>query len=276
MFLHEVTHLEQDTLLVRKLADDLKIGKGFERESQREHLQEEYKRRTGIELSSEFADKVIESRDGKVLTSAEASRADRLFGDSHSSEIVNRSRTLRKIDAVDGALKGLDEGKSVSDVLKRFKPERNGFNFGEKLPEEIKGWIEKVNAGEELGKVDGWNEADSKAKLKEFLTDRSSQLHASKRDNYLDSLTEREANKVGNTAALEVHKYTRYGHGDSQSGREAIDIGTRMLEPTTQKQVVSDIVEAAKNADTTSRDATGRDLARGLREALLKHSLGRI
>lgn len=274
LFLHEVTHLEQDTLMVRKVADDLKVGKGFESDSQRESLQQEYKRRTGVELSSQFADKVIESRDGKVLTSAEASRADRLFGDSHSSEIVNRSRTLRKIDAVDGALKGIEDGKSVTEILKKFNPERNGFNFGEKLPKEIAGWIEKAHAGEELSKVDGWNEGANKAKLKEFLTERSSELFQNKRDNYLDSLTEREANKVGNTAALEVQRFTRYGNGNTESGRQAIDVGTRMLEPATQKQVVTDIAEAAKGADTTSKEATGRDLARGLREALLKHSLG--
>ncbi|HEY9869755.1 MAG TPA: hypothetical protein V6D08_11365, partial [Candidatus Obscuribacterales bacterium] len=93
---HELTHLEQDFLIIRKYADTLGIGKTIGAPAQLEALQEMYERSFSKSLSEEFIERVIQARQGKVLTSDERSRAEALE-QSIKQKYANTSR-LAELD----------------------------------------------------------------------------------------------------------------------------------------------------------------------------------
>ncbi len=76
--IHEMTHLEQDTLITRKLADDLKVGASFS-DKDIEALQEAYKKAfPGPELDADFAKRILALRNGVPLTQGEVARVEKL------------------------------------------------------------------------------------------------------------------------------------------------------------------------------------------------------
>src|SRR5207247_1560653 len=71
---HEFAHNEQDSLIVRNLADELKVG-GTATAEQKQQIAEVYKQRTGSDLSTNHLDEVLRVRDGKPLTPEQQERA---------------------------------------------------------------------------------------------------------------------------------------------------------------------------------------------------------
>ncbi|MBI1271828.1 hypothetical protein GC174_15495 [bacterium] len=84
---HELTHLEQDQLMIRRLADDLRIDDRFDRADIMQ-LQLKYREATGQGLNGDFAGRVLEARNGRFLEAESAQRADLLlqsYADLHNN-----------------------------------------------------------------------------------------------------------------------------------------------------------------------------------------------
>ncbi len=76
--LHELTHFEQDVLVIRRMADGLGIGKKANPE-QLDQLAKAYDVLTGDAPSRGFLQNVLENRAGKPLSSQQIARADELL-----------------------------------------------------------------------------------------------------------------------------------------------------------------------------------------------------
>lgn len=84
---HEFSHYEQDVNLIRRLADELKIGK-YASDAQVEQLQQRYEKVAVFSLDEDFARAVLKRRAGQRLSAMDMYRADRLINDEQLAQRV--------------------------------------------------------------------------------------------------------------------------------------------------------------------------------------------
>ncbi len=119
--LHELAHMEQDTLSIRRLADNLGIGKTCD-DKQLEALQKAYNTAyPGHELDGDFARRVLALRNGVPLTKSEEQRADQLMKDSPRDLVKNAikancDRDLALVNALHKLLGTAEVTKNEADI----------------------------------------------------------------------------------------------------------------------------------------------------------------
>ncbi|MDZ4835829.1 MAG: dual specificity protein phosphatase family protein [Candidatus Melainabacteria bacterium] len=177
--LHELVHLEQDTLMIRRLADQLGIGKTFSEDGkQQEALLKQYAEKVQSTLDPEFARKVLKTRDGRPLTTSEGQRADQLLESTNENQkIKTLERSLRLVDGFSSLLAAqpgrAKAPKSVADLCQLisdvpvFKTA-----FGEDPPAKVKELLEQWKGVPEGEKPANFNEDQARKVMVDYLTDR--------------------------------------------------------------------------------------------------------
>src|SRR5262249_6748832 len=178
---HEGVHNGQDSLVIRKLADELKIGKEPTAE-QIQKLQELYKTSTNGELSEGYLKDVLKIRDGKPLSAEELARAE--LAEKAFKEDPMRSGKLEQLaseyKAVNGEMqKFFDLSKNPGaseDLVKKMSedPELTKKLFGGEPPENVKQLIEAYKAGQSGEK---FPKAQADKVLSEQLSKRNKELN---------------------------------------------------------------------------------------------------
>lgn len=139
---HEIGHLEQDSLGVRRLADELKIGKqatADEMQKLRELYKDKYKQR---ELPEEkFIREALAERNGVTLTEGQAVRADKLIDAFAQRQLeADRQEALEKHgEKLSETAKYLKEAVPLSLVLRGDEPVKKAQELlqVEKLPKNL-------------------------------------------------------------------------------------------------------------------------------------------
>ncbi len=183
LMIHEMTHLEQDTLMIRRLADDLKIGKSFT-DKDVEALQKAYES-PGKSLDADFARRVLTLRAGVPLTKSESQRVDNLMNVQVRDWI--RHLTVKRCDRDFQLLLSLDKSLrprgelapaektiNTANAYKRFadSPERFKELFGIEPSPEVAKIMEKFKNLREGEVPYTFNSKDASDALKDCLEKR--------------------------------------------------------------------------------------------------------
>jgi hypothetical protein len=201
---HEFKHFEQDVLCLRKLADELNIGRRPTKD-QAERLTHLYKQRSGNELSDHLLTDVMQIRDGQKLSAAEQKRADKLL---ESSERWSREDTSNRLDTGWEDLELLRRQAAMMDRPNEGLRLANRLQTGRDLLEEamfaieppspeLLAWLSHSHQVKQSSKLThAWDEAGAKLILSEHMNRAGSAILtnlAKPRLKYLDLQLEREA-----------------------------------------------------------------------------------
>ncbi|MBC7996883.1 MAG: hypothetical protein IAF58_03005, partial [Leptolyngbya sp.] len=122
---HEVSHVEQDNLVVRRLADELKIGKTAS-PAEIDALRDLYAKRQKTERGrSSFFEEVLKVRDGQPLNETQAARADALIESfrDHSEFEARESSLKRRADKLTRTAKEIAGGAPLEKFVSTSDPE---------------------------------------------------------------------------------------------------------------------------------------------------------
>jgi hypothetical protein len=133
--LHEVGHMEQDVLVIRMIADDLKLKFG-------QHAQlllplyERYAAGIGYAPMSMFLLAVLRLRDDQPLTAAQRQRAMRLLEAAHQTKLGHEQGKIlqKRLDHLSGSEEALSQGAYDAQLLLCLRSENSLaslFNRGE-------------------------------------------------------------------------------------------------------------------------------------------------
>ncbi len=213
--LHELTHLEQETLVVRRTADllDQETTQSGSQSSANinERVRQNYLAATGREVSPELINDIMALRNGASLDRSQAQRADTLAqsfrsysegrgADIHAQQETNRlTRTLNNIDNPNGTDPDADYLLGTNDTERR---QRLGELLGPDLIPELN------TALDALQEAEGASSSDT-AKLKQDVIDavrvgirsRIFEINYEAFQTYSDRPHEIEAHDVGNQAS---------------------------------------------------------------------------
>ncbi len=213
---HESIHAEQDSLVIRKLADELKIGKNASPEDI-DKLQKLYKERTNVELPDNKMKTVLEARDGKALAPDELARAndiEKAFKDYpwHRPDIIRVQEEYGEINRCLTQLDNPSENPNAPEDLIVQLSEDNGTLtkklFGtEEMPPKVKELVQAMKRGEELP------EGADKL-LKDALAPRRNETFGKIHEAYVEyekSLLEQEAYVLEKKVELYMKKLAQPG-----------------------------------------------------------------
>lgn len=177
--LHEFVHLEQDTLMIRRLADKLGIGKTFSEDGkQQEALLKLYEEKVKSPLDPEFAKQVLQTRDGRPLSPLEVVRADHLLDNYHeSTRSKSVERSLRLVEGFADLLSDRPAAKparTAAQFVEAIAKVPSAFKtlFGEEPPAKIRELMDQWKGVPDGEKPKTWNEEQARKVLVDFLTDK--------------------------------------------------------------------------------------------------------
>jgi len=183
--IHEFEHLEQDTLIVRRLADKVGISKTATDE-QKAELLKAYEDKIGFPLEPTFADQVLKTRDGRRLTEREAARADHLadgFVSPHNSEQRflkhAKERTELLLNRVAPEMVYPQPKRSAGELLSLFAEKDFAFEvaLGEKPPQIVQELIDQWKGVKPPEKPAFWNDKLATKVLGDYLNKRLGELN---------------------------------------------------------------------------------------------------
>jgi hypothetical protein len=217
---HELTHLEGDTLILRRAADNLGIGIKAN-ENQLELLKRSYEREFGLPATDEFVSKVLGVRNGRILRPDESERAEQLLKSYLEDRPRNREFIASEIEF--GAISTLRQqlkSNSAWDVLSQYHGEHLTPESGIQITREednIKRFVRLQNPEidrvvktlslDEDGKLVSWppeTDRTNRRNLRAFLYLRQKELRRfldRSTPGYYATLHEQEAHAAG--AAVE-------------------------------------------------------------------------
>ncbi|MBX9692700.1 MAG: hypothetical protein K2Z81_09975, partial [Cyanobacteria bacterium] len=243
--IHELVHLEQDTLRVRRLADQLGIGKDFDSPEQLTRLQEAYKKNAFVELDADFARRVIKSREGRVLTEPEQVRADALItGKGTIAGGGERLRLARQVNAVGEMIRDLKGETTAAQFIDRIaKGEISTLQaFGDKVPERVAKWIETARE-KDLSRAPGWNETEAKQILLDLMSARQQELFTRNFEIYVSNPVERDAWRVTRLAELESARNSTIDQPGEELRQQTYEATRKILDPAVQQKVLAGLDE---------------------------------
>lgn len=219
---HEAVHNQQDALVVRSLADELKVGKSASADEAR-RLKDLYKERTGRELSDEHLSEVLKTRDGKPLTPEQAVRA-KEAADSFKDYPFNRPEYQEAMDhwkVVKEQLANFEKNpKASQELIEKLSKDDGTLSkhlFGtDKPPKDVQALIDGFKANGSVPKESADNA------LKPLLNKRNAELHdvaVKAIQDYHKNLNEVEAYAIGRKAKLQAER--------SFASGETVKIGER-------------------------------------------------
>ncbi len=202
---HEFMHNEQDTLIIRALSDELRIGKTANSEEAAQ-IRRAYTERTGLKLSDEHLNEVLRVREGKQLSAHEHARAKELAEGfkNHESRIkpeffeqgTHYNVTKSKYEKL-----AADPRESYN-LVKELASDNGTLAkhlFGKEVPPSVKNLIERYKAGD----VSNWPSEQASNVLASALADRLDNLNSTRLDafrKYMSGIHEKEAHFAGSKA----------------------------------------------------------------------------
>lgn len=206
---HEVTHLEQDALLIRWMA-----GKESGPISDRKlaELQLKYNEAFSCELDADLARRILAQ--SKPLNELETRRAERLF-DSYKND--QRLERLRELDALrkhlEKQLEVLQPSNGLAfmvfDRVSRNNPGTSERLFGTKtIPDDLKDDLEQWKAQQKgLTVKEGWNDQALRKNLIKHMSRHLARVSEERFDAYVSAADELESHEVHRRAAVFIEKF---------------------------------------------------------------------
>lgn len=242
---HEVVHLQQDTLVLRKIMDDLKISQlsadPTTRAEQLNRIRERYNTDTGAQLPEagkeksrweSFMEDVATIRDGKALSDLERTKADMLAksfkdGSALGLKFQQTADAVRVLENELNRLKDRSGNRVAEDLVARLAAEgregdvlRSQF-FGEKPSGALYDLVEQYRkaAKDSSGRAKTWNEVAARKTIADHIDGpggkggRIDTLNAERQKMYRDYIRpmyEQEATLYGNRVhAMETRQVLR-------------------------------------------------------------------
>ncbi len=202
--LHELTHLEQDTLIIRRVADILEVGDSVDAQTI-EKVKARYFELTAYKVNDALVADVLDIRRGKSLEPIQASRADELAqsfqdlanGEAEAQvleeEIKSLKNDLDQIKTINGA------GASVDAVLGSGTHERQSRIaplFQGETPDHVLRALDALDEAEKTRKDVTAKEIDLAYELEKALADRIFGLQSQVFQTYSNRPHELEAHKI--------------------------------------------------------------------------------
>lgn len=266
-FMHELTHAEQNTLMLRKMKEDLAAEKNLSAE----RLRTEFQRRTGADPSKELLDHVMKTN-YPPLDAAEIRRAEALT--ESVSQFLQSYKHWRQAAKAKGELNKIAKGApsgEASDLLKaHFIEKAKDAKFREALlndpeaPKELKEMLETAIGAPE--KLDG-------ARIKDLVGVWEYKSNKRQEGLYDYSVHEREANEVFIDTRGKVEKaLIEHPNPDTnQMGKELSEDASKLAQRDVMAAAFDKIADkiAAADWDKLSDLEKSKLLQDALKDALL-------
>src|SRR5262249_19904464 len=257
---HEFTHNRQDGLVIRSLADEIKIGKSATPDEIAK-LKDLYRERTRGELSDDHLQKVLRSRDGKQLGADEKTLADQYAKAFHdlpqgSTELNQLEDRYFAVKAEREKLSSADNLAAANDLTKRLAEDKGTLAkalFGsDTLPPPVRALVDAY-------KATGTLQAEQAKALTDAINGTLNELGrarytaiAEATKGYYRNPTEQDAHAVGVKARLEASK---------GPAPEATAPGTTAHRPA-ESEATTGRRPAESEATTARRSAEGEGSAK--------------
>ncbi|HEY9783822.1 MAG TPA: hypothetical protein V6D17_00380 [Candidatus Obscuribacterales bacterium] len=223
---HEAVHNEQDALVVRSLADELKIGKTANAD-EAAAMKKLYEERTGRTLSDEHLREVLRVRNGEELSPEQTLRA-KEAAKAFKDYPFNRPEYEANMEshrAVSKELEKLSDPASANNLMDRLAHDDGSLGrtlFGrESPPPEVAALLKKHRTGQASAE-------EVKSVLGPILQKRQSELYQYQIDtikDYYNNLNEAEAYAIGRKAKLHAEKSFHTGETVMVGEREFTVVG---------------------------------------------------
>lgn len=206
--MHEYAHVEQDALIVKRLADRAAVGTELTAE-QRATIRQEYEREMAAPLADSFLDRVIEARKGQRLTDAQTKRAEELAVSLRDNKAVGTEyrELANNFNVIQSQLRRLETPHGAEALLHELRSPT-----GAALRKRLFG-------SDTIPPVE---------KLRETLRSRAEIIrreHQQIYETYASQPHEREAIAIGNQARLAAMGRPAASHGgDTHSERGIMEI----------------------------------------------------
>ncbi len=280
---HELAHNEQDYLIIRSLADEIRVGAELTTRQILE-IKELYAERTGGTLRDEYLLKAISQRDGYYLSPENTARAKELAEAFKNNAPVgqawidagNTFRTVR------GDLKRLEEGndgsfKLIRDIAGNAKHAQR--LFGDEIPPDVRVLIDlyqrKVK-GEDIA----WPDEKAKEVLTDHITRRMEGINVERReayDRYMAGSHEQEAFVIGERARLMAEHSDVPEPRGTTGGPEDVTVGLpRRTADTLVPVETSEVLDGIDTSDRRTVDmrVDAMDLGPKNPDGTIKEDLG--
>ncbi len=197
--LHETLHSEQQYLLTRRIADELKIGVNYT-DAQFDAFKAEYEKRMGFQPDDEYLKAALKQRNGKQLSLEQSGLADEMIK-SFRNAVVPDKDSLDSFQAM---------YRANSALISEIETQPGGAATAKQFILENETEFEKLGYSKET--IRSWNDVMAKQKAIELLTDWNSQIlkfHREDYSGYLNNPHEWDAQFIGILADQ------AYGRSDS-------------------------------------------------------------
>ena len=205
---HEVTHGEQDYVIIRNLADEIHVGKELTTQQILE-MKELYANRTGCNLSDEYLMKAIKKRDGRYLSPQDAARATELAEAFKNNAPVGQAwiDAENTFESACGDLSGLSPtGDGSFKLIQNMAEDATHAQrtFGDTIPSDVEELIELYQR-REAGESIAWPDQQANDILRKHLNERMEAANAERQSlyaRYMAGIHEQEAFVMGERARL--------------------------------------------------------------------------
>src|SRR4030095_15918263 len=265
---HEFAHHEQDSLIIRMIAEENKIGHPPTAE-QLQTLHEKYKKDIGQDVSDDHLKEVLRAGDGQPrLNDEQVARAVDMIDGWRNIHQLGESYRQAEVDmvAISGEIEKLQNPTSAvpaRDLIEKLSQDDGKLCeqlFGTASPpEDIQKLIESYKKWEKREPGAMWAESDAKNQLMSRLGDRHSDLDSWRRNQYrqyIDNELEHEAWVIGRKAQLEAQRSGLAGGPISAELATDLDTGTPSM-PGQRSEVPKAKPEIGDSTETGPKTKTG-------------------